>query len=283
MKTSSEKTNVENKIVQTFAEDMTQVLEDDKSGLIKKIIHGESEREKEKMELSPESKKNKLFMYVSFIFILVAMGTILFFTLNKDISTVPVAEQFVPLVFNDKSTFFEVKNLKKEEIEQTVSNEVLRTEVKAGGVEGIYLTADKKIIGLRKFLTLTESNLVVNEFVGDDFLLGAVKGETNDFFILMKVRSLADIFPGLRDWENKMFLDLSLFFGVKITPETKYLLTKDFEDGIVQNQNARILYDAEKKIVMMYIFADENSVIITGTESAAREIMLRLASSRVKK
>ena len=63
----------------------------------------------------------------------------------------------------------------------------------------------------------------------------------------------------------------------------KAYTAKDFEDGIVQNQNARILYDAEKKIVMMYIFADENSVIITGTESAAREIMLRLASSRVKK
>jgi hypothetical protein len=34
---------------------------------------------------------------------------------------------------------------------------------------------------------------------------------------------------------------------------------------------------------MMYIFADDDSVIITNTEDAAKEIMLRLAASRVKK
>ena len=274
---------VKNKIVQTFAEDMAQVLEDDKSGLVKKIIHGEEEREKEKMEISPESKKNKLFMLVSFLFILVALGTILFFTLNKEIRTVPVEEQFVPIIFNDKSTFFEVKDFKKEEIEQTVFNEVIGAEVKEGGVEGIYLTINKKIIGLREFLSLTQSSLSLNEFVSDKFLLGAIKGETDDFFILIQVRSSADIFPDLHTWEGKMFLDMHEFFGVEVAAETKYLLNKDFEDGIIQNKNARILRDIEGKIVMMYIFADDNSIIITDSENSAREIMLRLASSRVKK
>jgi len=34
---------------------------------------------------------------------------------------------------------------------------------------------------------------------------------------------------------------------------------------------------------MMYVFADDNSVVITETIPAAHEIMLRLAASRVKK
>jgi hypothetical protein len=87
----------------------------------------------------------------------------------------------------------------------------------------------------------------------------------------------------MRAWEEKMFSDLHGFFGFEISTETKSLLNENFQDGIIQNKNARILYDANKKIVMMYIFADDDSVIITNTEDAAKEIMLRLAASRVKK
>ena len=46
------------RVIETYAEDMAQVLENDKGGLIKKIIHEEEEHEAEKRNLSPQSKKN---------------------------------------------------------------------------------------------------------------------------------------------------------------------------------------------------------------------------------
>jgi hypothetical protein len=109
---------------------------------------------------------------------------------------------------------------------------------------------------------------------------GAPAGK--DFFILLKVRSTADIFNALRAWEGKMFFDLHGFLGINISSDTNYLLTKEFQDGIVENKNARILYDKMSKIVLMYIFADDNSVIITNAQNSAREIMLRLAGSQTK-
>jgi len=80
-----------------------------------------------------------------------------------------------------------------------------------------------------------------------------------------------------------MFYDLHGFFGIGITSETNYLLTKNFEDGIVENKNARILYDNEGKIILMYVFADDTSVVITDTQETVHEIMLRLASGQIKK
>ena len=80
-----------------------------------------------------------------------------------------------------------------------------------------------------------------------------------------------------------MFFDLHGFFGVEITPETKYLLSKEFENGIIENKNARILYDQDGKIVMMYILANNTSVVFSNTENATHEIVLRLASSEVEK
>ena len=293
-----EKDNKTQKIVQTYAEDIAKVIENDKGGLIKKIIHGAEEHEREKSNLSPESKKNRFFMFVSLFLILIASSIFFFFILKKTNPTVPVEKQFTPLIFNDKSVFVEIKDFTKEQIAQIILNEVNTTPVKNGGVEGIYPTLDKKIIGLREFLTFIKSNFSIsdssgNVFVNDNFLMGVVKSESNststsatvsrDFFILLKVRSISDVFGSLRAWENKMFFDLHGFFGIDLTYQTKYLLTKEFRDEVIDNKNARVLYDNENKIVMMYILADDNSIIITNTKNATHEIILRLVSSQVKK
>jgi len=94
------------------------------------------------------------------------------------------------------------------------------------------------------------------------------------------VRSATDIFDSLRTWEPNILTDLHGFLGTKIGSDTSYLFTKDFTDSIIENKNARILYDNNNNIILMYIFADDNSVIITDSENAAHEIILRLASAQ---
>ena len=123
-----------------------------------------------------------------------------------------------------------------------------------------------------------------NTFVSDNFLMGIFNGgEGKDLFILLKTRSFVDIFPDLKSWENKMFSDLHGFFGVDINIDTNYLLTKDFEDGVANNKNARILYDKDGKIVLEYVFANDTSLIITNSDRAVQEVMLRLVSGQIKK
>lgn len=283
----------EHKIVETYAEDVAKVIENDREGLVKKIIHGEEEREKEKKNLSPRSKKNKLFMLIGFLLILIASAILFFLFFKKSPSAVSIEKQFTPIIFNDQSVFVEVSALNKEEIARIVSSEINTATIKEGGVEGIYLTENKKIIGLRRFISLIKGNFIPGDntfFVNDNFLLGTVNIETSSavkirpgFFILLKVRGTADIFDTLREWEGKMLSDLSPFLGINLSSDTNYLFTKEFQDGIVNNKNARVLYDKMEKAVLMYIFADDNSVIITDTEKAAREIMRRLASSQKKK
>jgi hypothetical protein len=86
----------------------------------------------------------------------------------------------------------------------------------------------------------------------------------------------------MRLWENNLLTDLHGFLGVNISSDTNYLFTKNFINGIVENKNARVLYDNSGNIVLMYIFADDNSIIITDSSNAAHEILLRLASSQVQ-
>lgn len=281
-----------NAVVETFADDMAEVLENDKEGLVKKIIEGAEAQEAEKKNLSPESKKNKIFMIASIALLSLAAGTLAFFILTRGPKTVSVEKQFTPIIFNDKTSFIEISGLKKDEIEQLVLNKVNSTGVKNMGVEGIYPTINKQIAGLRGFLALIKSSFAPSKeeaLVSDNFLIGVVnvgadpeKANRPGFFMLIKTRSIPDIFEAMRAWESKMFFDLRGFLGVDLNSETTYLLTKDFEDNIVENKNARLLYDNNKKLVLMYVFTDDNSVVITNSEEAAHEIMLRLASKKTK-
>lgn len=290
------KEKIEYKVVETYAGDMAEVIGNDKEGLVKKIIHDEEEHELQKRDLSPESKKNKFFMFASFLLITLTLIILSFFIFKKEDNSVLVEEQFTPIIFNDKSIFLEVAGLKRGEVAQVVLNEVNTTKVKKGGVEGIYLTENKQILGLRRFVSLIESSFVPGDnvlFVNDNFLMGVVNNvgsepapdtisKGKDLFILLQVRSATDIFNALRAWEGKMFSELHTFFGVSISADTGYLLTKDFEDGIVENKNARILYGKDNQIVLMYVFADNNSIVITNSREATREIILRLSSGQKK-
>jgi len=284
---------IKNKVVKTYAEDMANAIEESGGGLIKKIIHEQEEKEAQNKTLSPESRKNQAYLIAGSALLLMALAGVAFLlSVKEDISSVPIGAQFTPIIFADKTQFKEIDGLDKDGIMKAIANEIRILDVKAKGVGVFYLTTSKKIVGFKGFLRLIKSDAALEptDFIDDHFLLGVVNGreepalpEGKDFFILLKVRSFADAFPFMLAWEKTILSDLYGPLGVSLSSETSYLLTENFEDGVVENKNARILYDKNREIVVMYVFADEKSVVLTGTERAARELMLRLVQSRVKK
>ena len=326
--------------VETYADDMNKAIGSigmNEGGFVKKIIHEQETNDLKKEEFSPESKKNQVFMLLSFLFILAATVSLVFALVIKwKTSTVSVPTHYAPIVFTDGEQFLEIGGMSKDKISKIVNDEAVATEVKSGGLEAIYLTNNKKVIGIKEFLTDIEANVDQNQlaFVEDNFLLGVtnlvnispvqvepildtssvdmtkdvtssvdtvkdVLSSTDivnpavpetitnvnnkNLFILLKMRSVQDVFTGIHSWEDKMFYDLHGFFGVDITAETKYLLTKDFEDGVVKNKNARILRDKDGKIVLIYVYVNDTSIVLTNSEQTVAEIMTRLAASQVKK
>lgn len=285
--------------VETFAEDMTKAIESigtGGGGFVKKIIHGEEDSVKSNSSLV--NKRSQIFMLLSFALVLLAIASLsIVYVLKNRISTVEVAPQYKPIIFIDQNKAIEISELNTEQIIEKISDETNNTNVKLGGVEGVYFTNDKNIIGLKDFFTKMEINLDKMNLSAfeDNFLTGItnlqslsenpsdeIKSEKN-FFILLKFESMADAFNVLHFWENKIFSDLGLFFGEKLNADTKYLLTKDFEDGIVQNKNARILYDNDGKIIMMYVYVNDSSVVFANSEKTIGEIIARLAASQIKK
>ncbi len=274
------------KVIETYAEDMARVLESDQGGLIKKIIHEQELRDAEKKKLSPQSRQNKLYLLFGAALLAAAAALAVFFIRRDANPAVSVEPQFTPLIFNDKSFFIETNELAADKIAQSVLSEGRTTDLKEGGVEGIYFTKNHRLLGLREFLSAIKSgfNPGKSALISDNFLTGFFNAPSGkDFFILLKTRSLSDIFDEVRAWEGKMFHDLHAFFAVPINQNTSYLLTKGFEDTVVENKNARALYDKDGNTVMMYVFADDTSVVIADKIETVREVISRLESAQIKK
>lgn len=280
--------------VETYAEDMAKVIEGSQAGGIKNIIHEQEIYEAENKNISPRTRKNKIFIFLSFLLLSLALVMVVFILFfGKKITTVEVAPPVASLIFTDQNFFQSIDDFNKDKIIQSVLNEVRYTTVKSGGVEAIYLTLQKQVIGFREFNKLIQSNFVIpaEPFLKDKFLLGAVNNNTptdlfgpnKDLFFLLEINSMSDVFSSLRLWEKKMFNDLHDFFNISISSETKELLSKEFSDGYVANKNARILYDKSGNIVMMYVFTNDKSVLFTKSENAVFEIVRRLAASQISK
>jgi len=269
--------------VETLAEDMARVIENDKEGLIKKIIHEQEMKEAEKRNLSPESKKNKVFMLLSFMLVTISMLTFIYFLYQDGPAQSPVTPQFNSMIYVDKTVFLRADGLNKDQTTALILNEIKNVTLKSKGIEAVYLTLSERVIGLSQFLAIFRSEFIPNSFMSPGFLLGVVNNDTKDPFILLKARNFSDVFDDFKSWEDKMFSELHGLFSIPINSTTNYLATKDFENGIVDNKNARILYDKEGGIVMMYVFADESSIVITNTIEATAEVVLRVFASSVEK
>ncbi len=298
---------LQTKVIETYTGDMLKAINQNEGGLIQKIIHEQEAHEAEKQNFSPQSKQNRIFTIVGFVLILAALSGIGYVFLKKDDGTVAIAPQFTPLIFTDKTRFLDITGMGKEKIIDSILVASKTAELKPGGIHALYTMRNNRVLGLTDFLKAIQSNLIFgpNDFVNENFLLGISSPQSRfetevvvdptkiiappptviggNLFILLKIRSFTDIFKTMQDWEKKMFVDMHDFFGIPISTETSYLITKDFENDIIQNKNARVLRDKEANIVMMYVFADDNTIVISNKEETVREIIGRLAGSKVKK
>lgn len=287
-----EQNKPKSKSIETYAGDMAETIEQSGGSLIKKIIHEQEAAEEEKKKYSPESAKNRAFTYASIALLGVGLAAVaLIVIFQKDAERVEIPPQFIPLVFTDKTDFIDITDTKKAEIAAKVRAKAVSLAMPGGKVAGLYFTNNQKTLGFQSFLESIESNFPTGGFdlVEENFFTG-VRGSDGsneqsggDLFFVLKAESFVGIFPVLREWETKMFNDLGLFFQDGASPLYTALLTADFEDGFVLNKNARFLTDEAGSLALLYVFVDDNTVVIADSFDAAEEAILRLSAGDVRK
>lgn len=118
------------------------------------------------------------------------------------------------------------------------------------------------------------------------FLFGVHVFDGNQSFVLFEVTSYETAFAGMLEWEKVMEKDLGGLIrpdnDFKVTgTSTEALSVRTFEDIVYKNTDARALKDKEGKILIVYSFPTQDSLIVTTNTKTLGEIIDRLTSRRI--
>src|SRR3989338_284131 len=115
----------------------------------------------------------------------------------------------------------------------------------------------------------------------NDFALGSIAGKAR--FLILKTGYYGGASSGMLRWEKTMENDLRDILGLSIPQNslppqssTTQSFRYGFADLVIDNRDARVLRDASGNTILMYIFTDNETILITGNVNASRIVPTKL-------
>lgn len=117
------------------------------------------------------------------------------------------------------------------------------------------------------------------------FGLNAVRG--NQPFLILKTNSFDVALSGMFRWEPMMIRDLQNIFlrpADRVAPPLYTVgesnFSYKFEDAILQNKEIRAVRDLKGNVVLLYVFLDTKTILITNDEVTLKDVSARLIKAQ---
>lgn len=285
------------KVIHTYTSDMADAVRQNEMSVIKIALAEKEKRESEEMYKKADgSNSSKIFLvFGGIILIVIALG-ITYLVTQKNIETnspVQTAKEIeAPIVYNEKvfidtgelATHNDLSNAIKKEVEN---------KSKDNSVKAIFLkkeVGDKpELVGVNSFASLigeTAPQALIRN-LGEEYLIGTYNIKEGDIskphlFLIFSINDYNQIYASMLAWEKTMLQDLNLTFGIDVSEDRSELLEKQWSDIIINNKDARVLYDNLGKEVLYYIFINKNSFLITDNQDVVKEIGAKIISKETK-
>lgn len=150
----------------------------------------------------------------------------------------------------------------------------------AGSIKNLYFTGtgiatSTTEISANRFLSFMNAQApsILSRTLEEQFMVGFF-GEANGGatpFIILNVSDHNTGLAGMLEWESSLPEFFNTLFTIKVTA-TKPSIRK-FTSVLVNEKDARML-EINSVIKIIYVFANQNSIIISGSQSAAEELLL---------
>lgn len=283
------------KIIRTYMSDMASVVRQNEVSVIKVALEEQKKREREdefiKIEGTP---KKKIFWAVGGMIILLGAFILSYFVFQKDKEKdIPpvVAKPSETLVSSEGSTDIDITNTTNKNDFSNILAQELSVRNATESIKEISLTQrkneEKNLFSLENLFSLIEASIpgqLLRSFSGD-YMLGSYTPisayDKNHLFLIIKINDYNQAYAGMLEWEKTMLDDLYSFFQINITNENKELFEKPFRDIIIKNKDVRILYTNEGADVLLYLFPNKNTLVITDNQEAIKQIIERLLAKQV--
>lgn len=246
--------------------------------------------EQKRKEFSPEKvisnntasynpTRNKLFIYIGgllFIIGALAVGSVYYIKSNEQ--TV-VEQKTKTLLAFSKEKEINIASSTRETLTSNLKQE--RDSFKLPVNSVLYIrtlsgNVDAKTETLMKKLAPTQPSSLTRAF-DNIYMLGVYSYDTNEIFMIIKIKDFPSAYSGMLRWESDMSKDLAKIYS--ITPETQ-ALESGWSDQSLKNKDLRVLKDFNGKTQLLYSFVDKETLVIAKNESLFGAIIGKLAISK---
>lgn len=236
--------------------------------------------------------KSKLVITLSVIIVIIAVlaVAITYFVQNKNSTPTTTSNPVtVSILSADYKDEFSTSSIIKGRFSSALSSRLNDLKVPAGSIYSPYVTigasSTKRLATANEFVSLAEFNTpdILKRVLVTDFMVGMYAFDQNQPFVIFKTNSFENTYAGMLEWELNLEKDFTKLFrlngGNEIGGTIAILSassTHKFQDGVVSNQDVRLLRDSSGKIMFIYNILNKDTIIITTGDQALKELILRI-------
>lgn len=299
--------------MRTYQEDITDAIKNDNVSMIKIALAEKKRQERQGIfgEKVAEESSLKKYLYigvVAVILILMALGGIFLYTHVNAPEPTPQSTTAPRLLYTESSSVISVEQKSADDLQRLIKRE-LDTKLDLGSMEEIILTTGEGTTTreittsafFNKLGTRTPDGLA--RALGPVFLLGVYSFSPHDLFGVFTVSSYDLAFASMLQWEPDMETDIGGMFIthkatvppppitvdattststlIKLQPNSTFTTSRHFTDKVVDNKDARVLLNADGTIALLYTFLDKNTLVISSSDKALKEISFRLKAGGI--
>ena len=301
------------KTLRTYKGDLEQVVKTDEGSLVG-IASAESVKRYNGQQIEPTAIENRTYgtgetikkvgiVILSTVLIVLGIGSAFYFYGKSNSDIVSPEQKVSSFIFADEDFSFDITDLSRRQILNELTTINKNTNLSLGRIRNVFITESfideqgleqRALVNASDFLKAIDEQMSASflRSLGRDFMVGIHVFNGNQPFIILSTGFYENAFVGMLEWERDLKEDFTPFLGEEKaktvdttqTNTTVYkTTTPTFSDAVLKNKDVRVLKDDDGKIILLYSFVDQNTIVITTNESTFSEVLSRYTSSRTSR
>jgi len=282
-------------IIRTFQGDMASAIQADHLSSVN-IAIAENQKMKQQIRQDDSPKVtgdyslNKIIIFISFILVLAGSGfmSYIFIKQNNQIRPTPT-KTFPSLITTEFTEELSLNTTNQNNLPNTLSFKLFESQISDKNFYHLNLTVgtstDRRLITAPEFVNSLKFRMpdMLRRVLTKDFLLGTYFFNKKMPFFVFKTTSFENTYASMFEWEKNLEKDLQIIFRLSGYEDSGGILaglnptiSKKFEDAVISNKDVRLLKDEASNIMLLYGIIDRETLVITTSDIAFKEIINRL-------
>lgn len=283
--------------VHTLKDDLQDVVESEKISAVKAAALEAKKRERRdstsltQVSRGPRSHTVLKTILAAFLLIILGVGALLVVSVVKNQRAINEGTTTLSsIMFSEQTLSYPIQGKTGVPLRQELSLARTQIQIPLGAITRIASVLPQadgtpRVVSAQEFLSALGAAIPgdLAQSLSDEYFFGVHSLDQNVPVLVLPLTDYEHAFAGMLGWEKSISDDLRPLF-THVPAETLMsdgtLVSRKFEDVIIQNYDVRVLKDATGTVRLLYSFPTRNFLIIAESPNSFVEVLSRLRAER---